>query len=216
MHADGVGVVTGFEAARRYGMKDVPAGQTVHVLIPEAHRINSAGFALIERTIFMPEIKLVEGVPLATPARAILDGVRRIRQVDPVRGLLIECLERDICTHEQLTVELNTGSRRGTALPRVILRELAEDVRSVPEAETIAIWKRARLPLPERNVKIHDRNGRYIATPDTWCDSVAMAWEIDSWAYHSRKQYYAKTLERNNRYASAGVVVVQTLPSQLR
>jgi hypothetical protein len=216
MHADGVGVVTGFEAARRYGMKDVPAGQTVHILIPEAHRINSAGFALIERTIFMPETRVIDGVPLAAPARAILDGVRRIREASPVRGVLIECLESDLCTHEQLFTELNTGSRRGTALPRTILYELAEDIRSVPEAETISIWKRARLPLPERNVKIFDREGHYIATPDTWCDDVAMAWEIDSWAYHSRKHYYAKTLERNNRYASAGIVVVQTLPSQLR
>jgi hypothetical protein len=216
MHANGVGAITGFEAARRYGLKDVPAGQTVHVLIPAARKVITANFALIERTISMPEIRLVEGVPLAAPARAVLDGIRRVREIDPVRALLIECLERGLCTHDQLSAELEVGSKRGTALPRAVLRELAEDVRSVPEAETIALWKRAGLPSPERNVKIFDNAGKYIAMPDTWCDEVAMAWEIDSWAYHLRGYYYAKTLERNNRYAAAGIVVVQTLPNQLR
>src|SRR6266540_328743 len=90
LHTDGFGVITGFEAARRYGLKDVPAGQTVHLLVPDVHRFGSARFALIERTKFMPEKQLLDGVPITPPVRALLDGVRRLRDLDPVRALLIE------------------------------------------------------------------------------------------------------------------------------
>jgi hypothetical protein len=64
-------------------------------------------------------------------------------------------------------------------------------------------------------VRIYDQGGNYIAMPDTWCDDVAMAWEIDSLSFHLRRNF-ASTLARNTRYAGTGVVVVQTLPSRLR
>jgi hypothetical protein len=209
-------MLTGFEAARRYGLKEVPAGPAVHVLIHDKYKISSAKFAVVERTVHLPESNMINDVPLAPPARAVLDGVRRIRQFEPVQALLIETLESGLCTAEELSAELESGSKRGTALPRVVLRQLREDIRSVPESESLAIWKRAALPTAERNVKIFTESGRYIAMPDTWCDEVALAWEIDSLTYHSRRQDYARTLERNNRYAAAGIIVVQTLPRQLR
>jgi hypothetical protein len=106
LHTGTVGTVTGFEAARRYGMKDVPAGQTVPVLILVEHEVTTAGFAFIERAIYVPQVRLINGVSLAEPVRAILDGVRRVRELDPVRGLLLECLESGLCTREELSAEL--------------------------------------------------------------------------------------------------------------
>lgn len=216
MHANGLGVLTGFEAARRYGLQNVPLDQSVHVLIPEDHRVNSAKFAIVERTIHMPARRIIDDIPVAAPARAVLDGVRRIRLLDPVRALLIETVESGHCTVPDLTAELNSGSKRGTALPRAVLKEINTNVKSVPEALAISLWKRAGLPAAERNVKIFDAHGNYIGMPDNWCDEVAFAWEIDSYDFHFRKSDFAKTLARNNRYAAAGIIVVQTLPSRLR
>ncbi|AGM09567.1 hypothetical protein AORI_6985 [Amycolatopsis keratiniphila] len=178
--------------------------------------MRSVKFAIIERTIAMPERRVLEGVPLAAPARAVLDGVRRIRDLDPVRALLIEAIETGLCTVDELSAELESGSRRGTALPRAVLRELAADVKSVPEAASLAIWEKAGLPLAERNVKIYDAFGNYIGKPDSWCDELGMAWEVDSYAFHFGRDAYRKTLHRNNRYAAAGIIVVQTLPSRIR
>ncbi|WET78588.1 hypothetical protein P3102_31795 [Amycolatopsis sp. QT-25] len=216
MLTDSRGIVTGFEAARRYGLRQSGPHGTVHLLIPQHRKVRSVKFAIIERTIALPERRVLEGVPLAAPARAILDGVRRIRDLDPVRALLIEAVEAGLCTADELSVELESGSRRGTALPRAILRELSNDVKSVPEAAALAIWKKAGLPPAERNVKIFDAFGNYIGMPDSWCDELAMAWELDSYAYHFGRDAYRKTLHRNNRYAAAGIVVVQTLPSRIR
>jgi hypothetical protein len=66
------------------------------------------------------------------------------------------------------------------------------------------------------NLPVHDASGRFIAIPDAWCDDVALAWEIDSFEWHLNAKGYAKTVARNTRYAAAGIVVVQTLPSRLR
>lgn len=216
MHTDGLGVVTGFEAARRYGLKNTLAGQIVHVLIPEKNQIRSAKFTIVERTIKMPDRRIVNGVPLATPARAVLDAVRRIREVDPVRAILIEAVSSGLCNVSELSAELESGSKRGTALPRAVIREIRSNVKSVPEAAALSIWKRAGLPPAERNVKIYDAQGNYIAMPDSYCIEVAMAWEIDSYDFHFEKAAYAKTVRRNGRYTRAGVVVLQTLPSQIR
>ncbi|WP_233222961.1 hypothetical protein [Amycolatopsis sp. BJA-103] len=215
MHADGLGIVTGFEAARRHGLRQIPESGSVHVLIPQRHQIKSAKFTIVERTIHFPRPWVLEGVPLAPPARAVIDGVRRLREADPVRALLIEAVESGLSTLRELQNELESGSKRGTALPRAVLREIDLGVKSVPEATALSLWKEAKLPPAEQNVKTYDSQGNYIAMPDNWCDRVGMAWEIDSWSFHFGKTGFAKTLHRNNRYAAAGIVVVQTLPSRL-
>ncbi len=216
MHADGLGVITGFEAARRYGLRNTLADHIVHVLIPDRNQIRSAKFTIIERTIHMPDKRTIDGVPLAAPPRAVLDAVRRIREIDPVRAILIEAVSSGLCSINELSAELESGSKRGTALPRAVIREIRSNVKSVPEAEALSLWQRAGLPAAERNVKIYDSQGNYIAMPDSYCKEVAMAWEIDSYDFHFEKAAYAKTVRRNGRYTRAGVVVLQTLPSQLR
>ncbi|MBN6036699.1 hypothetical protein [Amycolatopsis sp. 195334CR] len=216
LHVRGVGLVTGFEAARRYGMRSVPTGNEVHLLVPADCQVRSPGFVLVERTTSLPEKTIVGGVPTAPPARALLDGVRRIRDRDAVMALLIEARQSGLCTLAELAAGLRTGSRRGTALPRTVLKALAEDVRSVAEVHAGAIWRRAGLPPPLRNPVLVRSGGSYVARPDLWCDEVALAWEIDSFEHHFQRSDYAGTLERNARYAGAGVVVVQTVPSRLK
>ncbi|UJW33773.1 hypothetical protein L3Q67_08395 [Saccharothrix sp. AJ9571] len=216
LHAEGHGIVTGFEAARRYGLRNVPTGSEIHLLIPAAHQVRSSGFTFVERTVHPPEPRWVDGIPLAPPARAVLDGVRRVRKRDPVLALLIEAIHDGLCSHAGLCAELETGSRRGTALPRALLKLLGEDVRSVPEATAAAIWRKAGLPPAKQNVPLFDLGGARVAVPDLWCDEVGFAWEIDSFEHHYRRSDYRHTLDRNARYTSLGIVFLQTLPSRLK
>lgn len=209
-------VVTGLQAARIYNLRAGPDPQFVHVLVPHKYCVRSSGFAVVERTVSFPPSYVRDGIPLAPPTRAVLDGVRRIRDLDPVRALLIESVQSGLTDPIELRRELDTGTKRGTALPRRVLNEIDLGVRSVAEADALEIWHQAGLPMPHRNVVIVDSEGRYVGMPDTWCDEVGLAWEIDSNEFHYSKDAYAKTLARNSRYAAAGVSVVQTLPSRLR
>ncbi|MFS8095680.1 hypothetical protein LFM09_00950 [Lentzea alba] len=209
-------VVTGLQAARLYQLRDGMDPEFVHLLVPHGHQVLSSGFAVVERTRFLPHAIYRDGVPLAPPTRAVLDGVRRIRELDPVRALLIEAIQRGLTNTADLRRELDTGTKRGTALPRRVLNELDLGVRSVAEADALEVWHKAGLPVPHCNVVIVDSDGTYIGMPDTWCDEVGLAWEIDSNEFHYSKDAYARTLARNSRYAAAGISVVQTLPTRLR
>ncbi|NGY64010.1 hypothetical protein G7043_34325 [Lentzea sp. NEAU-D13] len=209
-------VVTGFQAARCYHLRTGPDPEFVHLLIPNRYRVLSSGFAVVERTVFFPRTVLRDGIPLAPPTRAVLDGVRRVRDLDVVRAVLIESVQSGLTDVAELRRELDTGTKRGTALARRVLNEIDLGVRSVAEADALEIWRLAGLPTPHCNSVVVDAAGGYVAMPDAWCDEVALAWEIDSNEFHYSKQSYAKTLARNSRYAANGIGVVQTLPSRLR
>jgi hypothetical protein len=210
-------VITGLESCRRHGLKrDVRTGEPIHLLLPAHLKTTSSGYVLVERTTRMPAPVRRDGLPLAPATRSVLDECRRLGERPPIRALLAEAVQQLGIDPGELSTELENGSRRGSALPRAALREITCGARSAAEAEAMSLWRRTGLPEPVWNFQVHDEHGRHVATPDAWCDEVALAWEIDSYEFHFGQPGYAATLARNNRYAAAGIALVQTVPSRLR
>jgi hypothetical protein len=208
--------ITGLEACRRHGLRALPEDSDVHVLVPHARKVKSCDFVTVERTTRFPAPVVRDGVPLAPTSRAVLDACRRLRAFDSVRALIADAVQRGRTSPEMLARELSLGSRRGTAVPREVLKDITAGARSVAEIDAMRVWRRTGLPAPKWNVDVLDTDGRFLARPDGWWDDVALAWEIDSYEYHFNRAGYERTLRRNVRYAAAGVVVVQTLPNRLR
>jgi len=65
------------------------------------------------------------------------------------------------------------------------------------------------------NLDVVDSDGGFVARPDGWIDSVALAWEIDSFAHHASPADYEYTLQRRQRMQNLGIVVVAHTPKQL-
>jgi hypothetical protein len=209
--------ITGLESCRRQGLsRPARPGEPIHLLLPAHLKALSSGYVLVERTTRMPAPVPIDGLQLAPVVRSVLDECRRLTERAPIRALLAEVVQQLKIDPADLSTELANGSTRGSALPREVLREIAHGARSAAEAEAVALVRRTGLPGPVWNFELHDERGRYVATPDAWWDDVALAWEIDSYEFHFGQPGYATTLARNNRYAAAGVAVVQTLPSRLR
>ncbi|WP_245757751.1 hypothetical protein [Amycolatopsis xylanica] len=209
-------VVTGYEACRGLGLMNAPATRTIHLLIPNDQQLREQELLLIERTRRLPKVVVTEGIPIAVATRAVLDAARRVKARDPVRALLAEAVQRGFTTVELLLEELAQGGQRGSAIPRQVLKELSEGARSVAEIDAHRVWKRSGLPAPLWNRPLVNSAGEHIATPDGWFDEVGLAWEIDSVGFHADPTGYARTVRRNSRYAAAGILVLQTLPAQLR
>ena len=209
-------VLTGAEACRRHGLRAVAETATVHLLISHARRLRSADYVEIERTKRHPKHIMIDGLPVAPVVRAVLDACRRMKQYNRVRALIAEAVQRRRVTPGLLAHELETGSQRGTAIPREVLRDIDGGARSVAEIDAMRVWERTGLPPLEWNVDVVDASGTFVARPDGWCDEVALAWEIDSREFHFNHAGYDRTLKRNARYAAAGIAVVQTVPSRLR
>jgi hypothetical protein len=208
--------VTGLEACRLHGMRRLPDQYGIHLLVPADRRLHSTVNVTVERTERLPKPFVRDGVPIAPLTRAVLDATRRLRFHDPVRALITEAVQRGGVHPRSLLHELETGSRRGTAVPREVLKDVLTGARSVAEIDAIRIWKHTGLPAPVWNAPLNDRSGRYIGTPDAWFAEVRLAWEIDSYEFHFQRDDYAATISRNTRYATAGITVLQTLPARLR
>lgn len=210
-------ILTGAEACRTLGLRNVPEKCTlVHLLVPHGRRLHNYDYVHVERTHRMPKVLNRRGLPVSEPTRAVLDGCRRMTELRPVRALLTEAVQRSFTTYERLIQELEVGSRRGSAVPRLVLAEMAGGAESVAELDAVRLWKRSGLPEPQWNKPLFSRSGAYLGKPDAWFEQVGLAWEIDSLAFHAGAEGFARTLSRNARYAAAGVLVLPTLPARLR
>ncbi|MFD8498946.1 hypothetical protein [Amycolatopsis sp. NPDC059657] len=209
-------LITGLAACRGHGLRNIPRDRLVHILIDHERRLKDHDFVFVERTRRMPEVVRREGVALAPATRAVLDAARRMRELEPVRALLTESVQRRFSTVDRLEQELAAGSGRGSAIVRRVLREMEPGAHSVAEIDATYVWSRSGLPPPLWNKRLVNAQGDYIAKPDAWFDEVGLAWEIDSLAFHSGADGFVTTVRRDNKYAIAGVQVLRTLPTDLR
>ena len=208
--------VTGLEACRLHGLRNVPDHPGVHVLVPRDRRLHSSDYVIVERTTRLPEPVVRDEVPVAPLVRSVLDAARRLKRHDPVRALITEAVQRGRVHPRWLVHELETGSQRGTAVPREVLKDVMAGARSVAEIDAMRVWERTGLPEPLWNVPLRGPDGKHIGTPDAWFAEAGLAWEIDSYEFHFRREDYAGTVSRNARYAAAGIFVLQTLPARMR
>ncbi|MBE1574013.1 hypothetical protein ACFORH_12375 [Amycolatopsis roodepoortensis] len=208
-------VLTGVPALRRYGMRRLPDTKEVHVLVPAERAISSTGFVHVERTRRLPTPLNRAGVPTAPVPRAVIDAARRTPDSDSIVAMMAEAVQERHCLSRALAVEIDERSRFDGRLLRALVPILG-GAHSVAEADAWHLWRRSGLPEFRWNVKVFDAAGRFVAKPDGWCDEIGFAWEIDSLRYHADGDRFRATLARNARYAAAGIVVLQTLPSRLR
>ena len=141
-------IFTGVTALRCHGVRKPPTEHALHVLVPHSSQRSSRGFVILERTRRMPDPRDVVGLPCAPVARAAIDAARRVTDVGQVRALLSEVVQRGMCTVAALGVELRDAQIRGTALPRRVLREVSDGVRSAAEAEARQVILRCGSPSP--------------------------------------------------------------------
>lgn len=208
-------VLTSLDALDVHGMRKMPRPSgPVHVLLPADRRRVGAAWVLPERTERLPATDSQLG-PAAPLPRAALDFARRSGDRDQVRATIAEVVQRGYCCPVDLVSELAAGSGRGTALPRAVLQEISDGVRSVAEANARKVAQRSGLAPPMWNARLFDTEGRFIGMPDAWFDDVGLVWEIDSYEYHLSPVDYARTLDRRSALMAEGIVVMHTQPSKL-
>jgi hypothetical protein len=217
LHGGRDAVLTGLEACRRHGVRRGPAAEPpVHVLVPHTRQVRSAASIQVERSRRMPQLVVRDGVPLAPVPRAVVDAARRLRSARDITELLADPVQRGLCTVAQLSAELAECGRRGSAVPRRVVREVSAGIRSAAEADARRLWRRSGLPEPWWNAPVHDLGGRLLGIADAWFDEVALAWEINSREWHLNPGDYEREQQRTARFIATGVPVLPTPPSRLR
>ena len=209
----------GLPSARPPSRADPPTttrtATEIHVLVPKRRQVRSVEFVHVERTLRLPTPILREGIPLAPLVRACTDAARRIRRpprspsCSPIR-YSGGCARSPHCgtssTH---------GTRRGTAVPRAVLADLADGVRSAAERAAKQLWPSTGLPEPWWNADVWDADGRVLGIADCWLDEVAMLWEIESSEWHLDPAAHEYTVRRAAQFTAAGVVYVASKPKMV-
>lgn len=215
-------LLTGVEACRRHGLRRGPARPTAHrgltkiaILVPASRQLRSTGFVEVSRTSRMPPPDIRDGIPLAPIVRACADAVRSLESAAEITELMSDAVQRGLCTVAALAAELAEGSRRLTATPAEVLRDVADGVRSAAERDAKRLWARSGLPEPWWNAPVYAPDGTLLGKADCWLDDVAMAWEIESSQWHMSPADHDYTVERAATFVAAGVVYVASKPKKI-
>jgi hypothetical protein len=209
-------VVTGVDALALHGLSGAHLDGPVHVLVPPRRHSRLVDGVFFDRTSALPVAQLRARFPVAPLPRAAIDTCRRAPSADHVRALLTSVIREARVSPATLREELTKATSRGTALPRRILAELDDGVRSLAQGWAKRLIHRAGLPMPQWRVPITGETGAHLATPDAWWDEVGLAWEVDSYAFELTPSDYAAALTRATHLTAAGIVVVHTPPAQIR
>jgi hypothetical protein len=212
-------LVTGLDAARAHQLRrgDLPA--FVHLLIPAGLRVHGLPSFRIERTKRMPPAMTRDDLPVASLERSVLDAVRGMSSRPDVAAILTEPVQRRMTLVDTLRTELDAGSRRGSAIPRAVLRAAENGVRSAAEFDFHEWW----FAHPELssfairfNVRVRNSAG-LLGIADGYLPEIGLVLPIDSVEQHFMTPEQVEDTERQHRsYRSAGLHVLGIRPSRMR
>lgn len=220
LHAGPQALITGPAALRFYEFRQVPrqGGNLVDVLVPAGCHRASEGRVRVHRTSRMPALWAAgpAGRRYAYPARAVADTARWLSDLREVRALVGDAVQDRHCALAQLADELRAGGTVRGALLRGVIAEVADGVRSAPEAELRQLILKAGLPMPLFNPKLYLPNGSFIACPDAWWPEAGVAIEVESRQWHLSPDDWERTMARHSRLGQYGIVTLHVSPRQLR
>lgn len=211
-HAGPDAMLTGVQAARLYGVRKLPPERRAHTLIPHRSKVATWGFAIVERTIHLPEPTELDGLPVAPLARALIDAARRMDDLTSVRSMIHDAVHRGLCTPEELREELAQASTIGSALPRLVIGALQDGVLSAVEQWVRSVIERSGLPTPVWKAELRTPDGQFLGLAEAWWPQVGVAVQVryDEVALEPGKSPTTPAL------VAAGLIVIRLLPSQLR
>ncbi|BCJ72730.1 hypothetical protein CS0771_22740 [Catellatospora sp. IY07-71] len=208
--------LTGPSALAWYGFRTLPPTDDVHLLVPHGMRCRSNGFAVVKRALTLdPHARHTLLYQVASPARAVVDACRDLRELRTVRAVVAEAVQRFRVPPQTLDEEVRQAARSRTAVVRKALAEIAEGTRSAPEAQTRTVLETSPL-LAGRvlwNPQLAADDGRSLPTPDGYLPEAGLAIEVDSREFHLSPEDWARSLERHNILGRYGVQVLHFTPS---
>ncbi|WP_421121875.1 endonuclease domain-containing protein [Aquihabitans daechungensis] len=155
-------------------------------------------------------VTVLDGVPISTPARTLLDLSARLGAVH-LGECVIDLCHRGAMTLAQLAADLDAwcgpGVRGGPRLRRVI--EGCEDVpitESFLETKFIALLREAGLPLPMTQVVVEVDGFRY-RVDSIWDDRMLIV-ELNGYGTHASRIQLGADAERTARLQAAGYEVL--------
>ena len=157
------------------------------------------------------DIRRYQGIPITSPARALLEIAPDVTDRELERAL-DEALIKRLVTHAAIAAVVNAyPHRRGVGR----LRAAADpgrpttETRSDGEEALLALIRRANLPAPEVNAKV----GSYTA--DFLWPTQKVIVELDGYDYHRGRAAFERDHQRDAEHQRMGYLVIRITGRQL-
>jgi very-short-patch-repair endonuclease len=144
---------------------------------------------------------------VTTPARTLLD-LAAAGSISRVELALDEARALRLVSQEEVA-ELAGSGRRGGAVLRGLIADAPGFTRSEAERRLRALARRARLPPPRTNVRLH---GHEL---DAYWPQQRLAVEVDSYAFHTPRAAFEGDRRRDQELMAHGVRVARVTWRQL-
>lgn len=178
-----------------------PTHRSVEVTVPRNRRPRIPGVRIHRaRDLWPDEVTTIEGLPVTTPARTLLDigDTLRAREVEQA---LATALRRRLVTKDEMRAMVDRHPRHPGA---AILRRLLDDeagpsfTRSEAEERLLEITRSAGLRRPELNVTVLGHEVDFL-----WRSERVIA-EADGYAFHASERSFAADRRRDAELTAAG------------
>jgi very-short-patch-repair endonuclease len=157
------------------------------------------------------DIRRYHGIPITSPARALLDITPDISDREVERAL-DEALVKRLTNHAAINAVLNAYPHR----PGVgRLRALADpgrpttETRSGGEELLLAALRRANIPVPEVNARVGNYTADFL-----WREQKLIV-ELDGYDYHRGRAAFERDHKRDVEHLRLGFLVIRVTARQL-
>lgn len=213
LYAGPEAAVAGLSAAWWYGLTHVPRPGPIQIDVPAPARSREVRWAVMTRTK-VPEgcIRVRGPLRFVSPERAVVGGARADLGREATQALVIEAVQRRLCSVDRLAHVNETMGRRDSARVRAAIRAAAVGVWSMPELGLARLLESSRvLPTMWANPKLSAESGEALISPDGWCDDVGLALMVHSVLHHDGPGFET-TVEADGELASHAVTVLGLTP----
>jgi very-short-patch-repair endonuclease len=205
--------VIGFHsAAGLWQIMDAPDNPpAVDVIMHPENRRNRPGVRLHRMKLEHDETTVLDDIPVTTPARTLLDLARSTRG-RALEQAVAESLARRVADTAAIEAMAKRYHHRPAA--RRLMALFSGDqrpalTRSAAEEALLALVRKAQLPPPEINVRVHG------CEVDLYWRAQRLIVEMDGFAFHRSRHRFDADRRRDATLAAAGLRVMRVTWRQL-
>jgi len=174
------------------------------VIVPKARHVPVTVGRTLRSPIAPEHVTHLAGLPIASPERAIIDTLMRLKYHQAVK-ILDRSLQLKYLTAARLRFWTFQMQRRtGVVQLRFLAERASEDAHSEAEHKAVRLFRRHGLTRFRVNYALLDVRGEVIAVIDIAFREQLVAVEIDGQAFHSDTESFQRDRARQNDLVRRG------------
>lgn len=182
------------------------------MIVPPGDRRRRPGVRIYRTELQRDEVTKLDAIPVTTAARTLFDLARSISGRD-LEQAVAEALARRVTDRACIEAIAKRYARRPAARRLMALMGSDQEpalARSAAEEALLLLIRRAGLPHPEMNVRVH---GFEV---DLYWRAEGLVAEMDGFAFHASRRSFEADRRRDAMLAAAGLRVMRVTWRQLQ